>query len=157
LCPGRCDDQSVYGNNWRRDLAADLDAIRRSHPHLLITLNEPGEFRNLGVPAFESLLAASGLPWRHLPIRDGGVPTAAFERAWQIVGSEARAGLRAGRLVVIHCKAGLGRTGMIAARLLAELGMHPQSAIDAVRKARSFRAIETQQERHVLAMGPVND
>jgi protein-tyrosine phosphatase len=150
LCPGRSDDQSVYGNRWRRDLNADLEAIRSLDPFLLITLNEPHEFTDLGVPDFERVLAASDLPWRHLPIRDGGVPGTAFERAWKTVGREAREGLRAGGLVVIHCRAGLGRTGTIAARLLVELGpTSPEAAILAVREARSGHAVEPQQESHV--------
>lgn len=150
LCPGRSDDQSVNGNRWRRDLNADLEAIRSLDPFLLITLNESREFAGLGVPDFERTLAASGLPWRHLPIPDGGVPGDAFERAWETVGREAREGLRAGGLVVIHCRAGLGRTGTIAARLLVELGTPAKAAIAAVREARSLDAVETrEQEAHV--------
>ncbi len=158
LFPGRCDDRSIYGNTWRRDLAADLDAIRRLDPALVITLNEAREFTLLGVPGFEQALAESGLPWRHLPIPDGGVPDRTFERAWAKTGREVRDALRAGRLVVIHCRAGLGRTGTIAARLLAELGTPQLAAIETVRTARGPHAVETRdQERHVLATQPVED
>ena len=149
LCPGRSDDQSIYGNRWRRDLIIDLEAIRRLEPEMLITLNQPFEFKALGVPDFQATVGASGLKWRHLPIPDGGVPGPDFEREWLKVGKEARHALRAGHLVVIHCRAGLGRTGMIAARLLVELGTAPKAAIAAVRGARP-NAIETaDQERHV--------
>jgi protein-tyrosine phosphatase len=150
LCPGRSDDRSMFGNRWRRDMTADLEVIRQLKPALLITLNEPHEFKLLGVPDFESSLAASALPWRHLPIRDGDVPGPAFERAWLTVGREARDYLRAGRLVVIHCRAGLGRTGTIAARLLVEIGMKPQAAIDAVRTARPQTFETLAQKTHVL-------
>jgi protein-tyrosine phosphatase len=44
--------------------------------------------------------------------------------------------------VVVHCKGGLGRAGMMAARLLVELGMPPEQAIKEVRRARKG-AIET--------------
>ena len=45
--------------------------------------------------------------------------------------------LRDGESIVLHCKGGLGRTGMVAARLLVELGCMPEEAIVAVRQARS--------------------
>ena len=52
-----------------------------------------------------------------------------------------------------HCKGGLGRAGMVAARLLVESGYTPEDAIERVRAARPG-AIETQaQERYVLAQG----
>mgnify|MGYP003345722415 CR=1 FL=1 len=50
--------------------------------------------------------------------------------------------LRAGANVPVHCKGGLGRAGMMAARLLVELGQPADEAIRAVRRARPG-AIET--------------
>ena len=137
MFPGRCTDVSMFGNHWRRDINADLAVIEALHPCLVLTLNEPAEFELLGVPDFARDLEASGLPWRNLPIPDGGIPDAAFERQWVAVGAQARDCIRGGSLVVIHCRAGLGRTGTIAARLLVELGMEPRAAIDLVRKTRA--------------------
>ena len=37
--------------------------------------------------------------------------------------------LRRGSDVLVHCRGGLGRAGTIAARLLIELGMKPETAI----------------------------
>jgi protein-tyrosine phosphatase len=80
--------------------------------------------------------------WVHLPIHDYCVPSETFEENWQIYGKYIRTRLRNGENIVIHCKGGLGRAGMIAARLLAELGVDPERAIRLVRMARSG-AIET--------------
>ena len=50
---------------------------------------------------------------------------------------------------MLHCLAGLGRTGMMAARLLVDLGMAPALAVAEVRKVRP-RAIQTEeQEKYV--------
>lgn len=148
LCPGRCDRLSVEGA-WARNLDADLAVIAAWHPSLVLTLVEEHEFAMLGVPEFASAMLRAGLPWRHLPIRDADVPDASFERAWSTVGAEARRVLLEGGRVLLHCRAGLGRTGMIAARLMVELGTAPEAAIAMVRRARNG-AIETPaQERHV--------
>jgi ADP-ribosyl-[dinitrogen reductase] hydrolase len=61
---------------------------------------------------------------------------------WEEAGEALRARLRAGFNILIHCKGGLGRAGMIAARLLTELGVPPSQAIANTRNARPG-AIET--------------
>jgi protein-tyrosine phosphatase len=77
-----------------------------------------------------------------MPIADCSVPTEAFERQWQTQGPEIRALLRGGSDVLVHCNGGLGRAGMMAARLLVEMGVAPDEAIRDVRRARPG-AIET--------------
>lgn len=52
---------------------------------------------------------------------------------------------------------GLGRTGTIAVRLLAELGMPADDALAAVRRARPDTEETTAQERHTLATRPLRD
>jgi ADP-ribosyl-[dinitrogen reductase] hydrolase len=50
----------------------------------------------------------------------------------------------------MHCYAGLGRTGTIAARLLVEHGMRPDVAIAQVRKIRPGSIETLEQEDYVL-------
>jgi len=154
LCPGRRDRLSVEGP-WERDLGADLDVIASWRPSVVITLVEDAEFALLGVPGFAGAVSQKGLPWRHLPIPDAGVPNAAFERAWAVTGAEARNVLLDGGRVLLHCRAGLGRTGMIAARLLVELGEPPEDAIAKVRSARPGAIETSSQERHVYRCRPL--
>lgn len=153
LCPGRRDSLSLNGA-WERDLAADLDVVCAWGPALVLTLVEDFEFARLGVPTFRTAVLERSLEWRHLPIPDAGVPDASFEGAWRSVGEEVRAALRRGGRVLLHCRAGLGRTGMLAARILTELGMEPKAAIRAVRAARPGTIETAAQERHVLACRP---
>ncbi len=150
LCPGRRDRFSVAGE-WDRDLSADLDVIAAWKPDLMLTLVEEREYARLGVATFAEAVKRRVSNWRHLPIVDAGVPDETFEQVWLSVGAEARDILKRGGNVLVHCRAGLGRTGMIAARLLVELGVSPDDAIAQVRKARP-NTIETHdQERHVRA------
>lgn len=141
FCPGK-HDALAHTGAWARDLVQDMDAIAAWGADLVLTLVEQDELRQLKVPSLGDEVASRGIIWRHLPIRDFSVPSAEFEQSWTQDGGEIRALLRRGGKVLIHCKGGLGRAGMMAARLLAELGMAPEDAIKTVRAARKG-AIET--------------
>lgn len=112
---------------------------------------ERHELRDLGVADLGVRAGARGLAWYHLPIRDGGVPDAGFEHAWAPAGAALRQRLRAGEGVVVHCRGGLGRTGLVAARLLIELGEAPSSALRRVREARPGAVETPAQECFLLA------
>jgi len=141
FCPGKQDPLAQTGA-WKRDLATDLDAIVAWGAKLVLTLVEPDELAMLKVPGLGREVQSRGMAWCHLPIADYSVPTPAFEQQWVTEGATIRERLRDGDDVLVHCKGGLGRAGMIAARLLVELGMEPVAAIREVRRARKG-AIET--------------
>jgi hypothetical protein len=151
ICPGR-KGRSMAGGSWDRDLGLDLDVVRAWKPTLAIALLEDHEYSALGIPDFRASVIASGLPWVFAPIVDGGIPDAAFLDAWETLGQRAREALHAGGRVLIHCRAGLGRTGLVAAMLLVELGEDPESAIERVRKARPGTVETRAQETFVRSL-----
>lgn len=146
ICPGKiC--QGMSGRH-HRDLAADLEAIRAWGAEILVSLIEEHEYLEVGVGEMGALIP-EGIKHLKLPIRDVGVPDLRWERDWARHGPLMRAVLRRGGKVCIHCMGGLGRSGLVAARLLVEFGYSPEEAIHAVRRARPG-AIETRaQEQYV--------
>ena len=144
FCPGKQQPAAMSGG-WSRDLDLDLDAVAAWNAAAVVTLLEPHELVRLKVQALGAMVRTRHMAWHHLPIRDVDVPGAGFEAVWAEVGPKLRARLRDGANVLVHCKGGLGRAGMIAARLLIELGMESQEAIAAVRKVRPG-AIETRSQ-----------
>ena len=150
-CPGRNHVDDV-GRHWRRDLAADVAAIATWHPSAVLTLLEAHEFLRLGVPELARALKAAGLEWHHLPITDMGTPGPDFVRAWARARQRVLGFLGGGERVLVHCAGGLGRSGMLAAMLLAELGVSPTDAIRRVRAARPG-AIETEAQAAFVANG----
>lgn len=143
-CPGRRDEG--------RDPDADLAAIAATGADVLITLTEQRELDELGVGDLGTRAGALGFAWLHLPIADFGAPDVAWESAWMQAGPLVRARVQEGGGVHLHCRAGCGRSGMIAARILVELGVPPDEAIARVRATRPC-AIETAgQEAAVQAV-----
>lgn len=156
FCPGKKQQGALTGH-WDRDLKLDLEAIAAWNAAVIVTLIEEHEFAMLGVQDLGRAVRDHHMLWCHLPIRDVSVPAQAFEDAWIEVGAGLRAIIRDGFNVVVHCKGGLGRAGMTAARLLIELGMDPDAAIMAVREVRPG-AIETPaQARYVHALGAIDE
>jgi ADP-ribosylglycohydrolase/protein-tyrosine phosphatase len=141
LCPGKQGD-SVFGAGWARDLEADIEVIRSWGAAAVVTLIEDHEFDLLGVEALPAAVTAAGIEWHHLPITDVSVPDQRFELRWPLAWSRLRPRLATGERVLVHCRGGLGRAGMIASRLLVEFGAAPEVAIATVRTARPG-AIET--------------
>jgi len=135
-------------------LAADIAAIRAEGTRALVSLTEIEEMRLAGVENLGSAARRRGMAWYHLPIRDFDVPDATFEERWQSAGPELCRRLVDGESVAIHCWAGLGRSGMIAARLLVEFGELPPSAIHLVRRVRPGAIQTAEQEDYVLRLRP---
>jgi ADP-ribosyl-[dinitrogen reductase] hydrolase len=146
-CPGRCVAP------WRRDLNADLAALVAWGAQSLVSLVEGHEFARLGVPQFPEVMRAARLQWYHIPIRDMQAPDAETLQAWEAAGPALQATLRGGGKVAIHCAAGLGRTGTIAAKLLVNLRQSPGEAIAAVRHARPGTIETAAQEAFVRSSG----
>jgi ADP-ribosyl-[dinitrogen reductase] hydrolase len=151
LCPGKQQAGAMNGT-WARDLALDLAVIRDWGATAVLTLMEPDELQRYGAADIGAAVRKLGMEWYNTPIPDVHAPGTAFEALWPDIGMRLRQHLLAARPVLLHCLGGLGRTGTIAARLLAELGVPPAEAVRQVRKARPG-AIETvAQENHVLSI-----
>jgi ADP-ribosyl-[dinitrogen reductase] hydrolase len=156
LCPGKKGPSTLSGLLWDRDLGVDLERIRRWGAEAVVTLMERRELEELQVGHMGDAVTATGLLWFHLPIVDTQAPNTSFEDGWVESGPRIRAILADGGRVLVHCRGGLGRTGVVAARLLMEFGVPVEEAIRVVREGRRH-AIETpMQERYLrdLACGP---
>jgi len=155
LCPGKRQPHAATGP-WDRDLDVDLDAIKTFGADVLISLMEAGEMEKAAVPPsdMERAATARGIAWLHMPIVDFDAPNAAFEATWRAHNDMLHDVLKRGGSIVAHCRGGRGRSGLVAARLLVELGWEPEDAIGAIRSANP-KAIETPaQEAHVRSYKP---
>jgi len=150
FCPGKKVINAISGGDWDRDLDIDLGTIVDSGTLVLVTLIEDHEFEEMRVTALSQTAKAYGLSWYHLPILDKGVPYNDFEEKWSQAGSDLRTHLFTGDNIVIHCKGGQGRTGLVTARLLIELDEKTESAVKKVRDARPGTIETKEQESFVI-------
>jgi ADP-ribosyl-[dinitrogen reductase] hydrolase len=159
FCPGKHGD-SLTGAPWARDLEVDLLGVKAWGARMVVTLMERHEFDLLKVPDLDKRVAAHGMAWLHLPIIDQDVPSTAFEAAWPLAGADLLRRLHEGQKIMLHCRGGLGRTGLVAAMLLIETGMAPDHAMQKVREVRPG-AIETRGQEDFVwrykSLGLVSD
>ena len=130
-----------------------MAAIGAWGARIVVTAIGAAEMEQLGVAALPRAVSDSGAAWIHLPIPDFGTPDAATLQGWRDQSPRLVACLAAGGNVLIHCAAGFGRTGMLAAMLLIDLGVPPPEAIDRVRAARPGSIETREQEAFVRAYG----
>ena len=133
IAPGKQDEDS--GAIWKRDLDADLARLNNElGVSTLVCLLEDEEMIQLGIPVLLEKAGQLGIETTHFPVDDNGKPDS-MEKFKQTV-SFATAALEKGETVLIHCKGGRGRTGMLAAACLVEQGYGPEEAIKTVKQYR---------------------
>ena len=127
-----------------------MEAFTEAGVDHVICLQEEHEFARYEPP--ETLeeraraVEALGIRFSSEEIEDFEAPT--MEQARRIVGW-VREDLAAGRAVVVHCRAGLGRAGAIAACVLIEEGLSADDAIATVRYFR-FGAIQSKAQEDLI-------
>jgi cyclin-dependent kinase inhibitor 3 len=150
MAPVRRDDAGAMGPPWRRDLHADLRRLRHRHRcDVLVSLLPDDELDTIDVRDLDSEVRVHGIGFRRLQVRDGSVPAPEQDAEVLALIDELRDQLLAGRTVVVHCRAGYGRSGMLAALLVASLWELPRDAIARVRAVQP-RAVETVQQEHFV-------
>ena len=150
-CPGRRGIDGT-GRQWTRVLDADLQTIQAWGASAVLSLVEPHEFARLGVPDFAQAIAGTPLQWWPVPITDMATPGPATLAAWRAHGPALLQAMNSGQRVLVHCAAGLGRTGMLVAKLLVLHGAGADEAIDQVRRARPG-TIETEAQAEWVRHG----
>ena len=102
----------------------------------VLTLTPDQELSQHGAEQLPMMLKRLGLPWHHFPIEDYGIPASPQTERWSDLSLRLHQFLDDDRKVLIHCYAGIGRSGMIALRLMVERGADPIEALAQIRHIR---------------------
>ncbi len=149
FAPGKRDPQGRSGP-WERDPDRDLWRLRHECTvELLVLLLERGEYgvdeyRRLGIANLPERTRAHGIEVLLFPIPDGSVPPSVV----QLIGLTERiiCELRAERTVILACRRGRGRSGMVASACLVALGASVPEALNDIRDLRSGAVGSAKQE-----------
>lgn len=126
------------GGDWIEDEAAGW---RRAGLNTVVSLLENEEAAQLQLDHERDAAESKGIDFISFPIPDRGVPAsvpAAVSLLRKIVAT-----LEQGKRVAVHCRQGVGRSGLIAAGVLISSGMGIEKAIDVVSTARGVTVPET--------------
>jgi protein-tyrosine phosphatase len=130
------------GGDW---LGEELKAWQRAGMDVIVSLLEPQEAVALDLEMEKAESEAAGMLFVSFPIVDRSVPAPSSNI--HSVLSEIDAKLVQSKNVVIHCRQGIGRAGLMATALLIERGLSPDEAVRRVTVARRVPIPETAEQR----------
>jgi protein-tyrosine phosphatase len=133
------------GGDWLED---ETTAWREAGIDVVVSLLEPDEEVQLVLEGEAAAAAASGVDFRPFPIPDRGVP-ASRESVAELASGIVDA-LETGRNVAVHCRQGIGRSGLIVAGVLVAAGKDPATALNAIEESRGLKVPETEEQRKWL-------
>ena len=130
------------GGDWLDDEAS---AWRQADVDVVVSLLENDEAAQLGLLHERQVAEDHAINFISFPIPDRGVP-ASMQEAVSLI-ARIGAQLDAGKNVAIHCRQGIGRSGLIAAGVLMTSGASPEEAMQIVSSARGISVPETLAQR----------
>ncbi|MFD7867702.1 protein-tyrosine phosphatase family protein [Streptomyces sp. NPDC059783] len=140
--PGRLSTMArPRGGDW---LETEMAALKDAGADVLVcALTEP-ERAELGLADEPRSATAAGLRFVALPVPDLSVPDhAAVLPALR----DLRRQRREGAHIVVHCRAGIGRSSLLAAAVLILDGVDPDTAWSGIQRARGLSVPDTREQR----------
>src|SRR5262249_33302539 len=88
---------------------------------------------------------ACGMEYLNFPVDDRTVPQNLHE--FELFVDRVAAEVSSGRAMAVHCRAGIGRSSMLAACVLIRLGLSPDAAWELIQSARGCPVPDTPEQR----------
>ena len=133
------------GGEW---LDEDIRSLRKEGVDVLVSLLERHEVEEFDLEGEAAACATQGIDFVSHPIRDHTAPLRFRETAALVRSLEAR--MSTGKGIAVHCFAGIGRSGTLAAAILLERGMPLDTVLESLALARGFPVPETAEQHQWL-------
>lgn len=129
------------GGDW---LCDEVKGWREAGLEVVVSLLETAEAKQLELENEADAAESNGVSFCSFPIPDRSVP---FSREGaEVFLKKVLLELESGRSVAVHCRQGVGRSGMIAAALLLQAGVGVEEAIGKVQISRGVEVPETAEQ-----------
>ncbi|MCP4876650.1 MAG: hypothetical protein GY896_14420 [Gammaproteobacteria bacterium] len=124
--------------------AASVINIARLGINLVVSLLEPNEARTLELDGEREQVKAEAMDFISFPIADMGLPSSVpdFAQLTRMLFQQVNGGVN----TLIHCHAGIGRSGLLASGILLHCDMDVGQAFAHVSKMRGIRVPETLEQ-----------
>jgi protein-tyrosine phosphatase len=130
------------GNEWLPD---DLGMLRQAGVEVIVSALTASEAEELGLRAEAQECAHNGLIFISFPIEDRSLPT--DQTKLDSLVDQLLQFLRKGKATVVHCRAGIGRSSLIAACVLVKMGLSPEAAFHSIEQSRGRPVPDTPEQR----------
>jgi len=114
----------------------------------IVSLLEGWEQRELGLGDEAKLCEKNNIEYVSFPIPDRGLPSTDLAL---VLAEELHADICAGKHIAIHCRAGIGRTGIIAGAVLLKTGRTAKEAFALISDARGVQVPDTEEQENWLS------
>ncbi len=130
------------GGDWLED---EIRSLRNQRVNAIVSLLTANEVAELGLVDESVYCQDNQIEYISFPIADREVPTSAAATTQLVQNIDSL--LRQGKGVAIHCRAGIGRSALIAAFVLVRQGLSTADAFKAIEKARGTPVPDTDEQR----------
>ena len=130
------------GNDWLLD---DLRILREAGVDVIVSALTDSEDAELGLHDEERECTRNGLIFISHPIEDRSLPT--DQEKFNSLVDQLLEYSRRGKAIVVHCRAGIGRSSTIAACVLLKMGLSPEHAFQTIEQARGGPVPDTPEQR----------
>ena len=118
------------------NLTESVKQLKDAGAQAIITLMFDQELKKNDADMIPNECETQGINWFQLPIIDDDVPSEDFTKAYKLHLGDILSILRTQGTVAVHCKGGTGRTGLVIAILMYELGYDKAEIIKQVQQVR---------------------
>ncbi len=130
------------GGDWLED---EIKWLKIRKIDCLVSLLEKSEEWELGLQDEEKFCMEKGIDFINFPIKDVSTPTNEYNFIKLAKNLASR--INENKKVVIHCRMGIGRSSILAAATMINLGVEGNSIFEVIGKFRKLKVPDTDEQK----------